>query len=167
MHQLIRFLLLAAMAFAPAACSTFDTPKPTLPQVDLTNAKWQKLSPKQPDSNPLRAAIVERNEKIGATRVVLKVPPGFTVPPYWLTAQGTYTVLKGTFVFKGHDGYGSQTVNVQGPGAFAITPPNLIQDIQTKPGEEGLLYITVYGDWSPNFLKGAFSGPELRLRAGS
>ena len=167
MHQLIRLSLLAAMAFASAACATFETPRPAIPRVDLSNAKWQKLSPSQPDSNPLRAAVVERNDKIGATRVVLKVPPRFSLPSYWLTADGNYTVLKGTFVFQGHDADGKQTNTVQGPGAFALVPANLIQQIATKGDEEGLLYITVYGEWAPHFAQGAFTGPALRLRAGS
>ena len=160
--SLIRFCVLAAAAFAPAACSTFQTPAPSIPQVDLTNAKWQKLAPEQPDSNPLRVAIVARDDKIGATRVVLKVPASFTVPPYWLTARGTYTVLKGTFVFEGVDSRGRPESLIQGPGAFAIVPPNLIQNVATKPGDEGLLYITVYGDWAPGFAQGAFKQPLLR-----
>lgn len=167
MHQLIRFSLLVATVVLATACATFVTPQPVVPKVDLSNAKWQKLSPKQPDSHPLRAAVVERNDKIGATRVVLKVPPGFTLPAYWLTVEGNYTVLKGTFVFKGHDADGRQTSVVQGPGAFAIMPPNLIQNVATKGGEEGLLYITVYGEWAPHFAQGAFAAPALRLRAGS
>ncbi len=178
MRHLIRFCLLAAAALSAAACSTyqstvavldksFDAPPLTVPKVDLTNAKWQKLSPSQPDSNPLRAAVIERNDKIGATRVVLKVPPSFSLPAYWLSAEGNYTVLKGTFVFQGHDAEGRQTSTVQGPGAFANVPPNLIQQVATKGNEEGLLYITVYGEWAPNFAQGAFAAPGLRLRAGS
>ena len=178
MHHLIRFCLLASAAVLAPACSTlqgtvavldktFEAPPQPIPKVDLTNAKWQKLSPLQPDSNPLRAAVIEHNEKIGATRVVLKVPPSFSLPDYWLTADFNYTVLKGTFEFKGHDAYGSQTRTLQGPGAFALVPANLIQRVSTKGTEEGLLYITVYGDWAPNSAQGAFAAPGLRLRAGS
>ena len=90
------------------------------------------------------------------------MPPSFSLPPYWLTAQGNYTVLKGTFVFEGHDADGRRVNTVQGPGAFAIVPPNLIQYVATKAGDEGLLYITVYGDWAPNFAQGAFAQPKLR-----
>ena len=165
-----------------AACSTYETavdsigstvetidealttpkPPPDIPQVDLTNATWRKLSPDQPDSNPVRVAVVARDEKIGATRVVMRVPPSFPLPPYWLNAQGTYTVLKGTFVFEGLDADGRPEKTAQGPGAFAIVPPNLIQRATTRPGEEGLLYITVYGDWAPSFAEGAFVQPTLR-----
>lgn len=173
MRHLIRLCLLASAAVLAPACSTyqstvavldktFEAPAQPVPKVDLTNAKWQKLSPLQPESNPLRAAVVERNDKIGATRIVLKVPPNFALPPYWLTAQGNYTVLKGTFVFQGNDADGRQTSTVQGPGAFAIVPANLIQQVSTKGTEEGLLYITVYGEWAPNFAQGAFAAPALR-----
>jgi hypothetical protein len=175
---LIRARQIAAAALAVAslaACSTYEStvetiddaltapkPAPKIPSVDLTNVVWRKLSPDQPDSNPLRVAIVARDEKIGATRVVLKVPPSFPLPPYWLNAQGTYQVLKGTFVFDGLDADGRPQKLIQGPGAFALVPPNLIQRGTTKPGEEGLLYITVYGEWAPSFAEGAFVQPTLR-----
>jgi len=171
--QVIRVCVLVAAALNLAACSTYEAtvdavsdtfaaPKQAVPAVDLTNAQWRKLAAEQPDTNPIRAAIVARDEKVGATRVVLKVPPSFTLPPYWLTSQGTYTVLKGTFVFDTVDSDGRPTKLTQAPGAFAIVPPNLIQRAATKPGDEGLLYITVYGDWAPKFADGAWAGPKLR-----
>ena len=170
---LIRSCVLAAAAFALTACSTYqdtvsaldDTfqAKPAaIPKIDLTNARWQKLAPDQPDSNPVRVALVARDEKIGATRVVLKVPPSFPLPPFWLTTRGTYSVLQGTFVFDGVDADGKPDKLTQGPGSFAIVPPNLIQRGATAAGAEGLLYITVYGDWAPAFAEGAWAQPNLR-----
>ena len=165
----IRRASLCASVFALAllgACSTlgdaFKAPAQAVPNVDLSKAKWQKLSPVQPDANPLRVALIIRDEKIGATRVVLKAPPGFTLPAYWLTARGTYTVLKGTFVFETLDANGRPNQVTQKPGAFARVPANLIQRAATKAGEEGLLYITVYGEWSPKFAEGAWAAPALR-----
>ena len=157
---------IAAFLFALAlgACSTyqetvaaidkttknaFTTPPAKVPTVDLTNANWQKLTPDQPESNPLRVAIVERNDKIGATRVVLKAPAAYKLPPYWLTTQGNYTVLKGTFVFDALTADGKRTTLVQNPGAFGEIPQNYILAGITRPGTEALLYITVYGDWAP------------------
>lgn len=137
-------------------------PEQTVPQIDLSNARWQKLSPAQPDANPLRIAIVARDAKVGATRVVLKAPPSFTLPPYWLNAQGTYTVLKGTFVFDTLNAEGKPDKLIQPAGAFALVPANLIQRAATKAGEEGLLYITVYGEWAPGFAEGAWAMPTLR-----
>jgi len=174
--HVIRFVPLVLATLALAACETYEAtvdavgetfaaPKQTVPAIDLSNATWQKLAPEQPDANPIRVAVVARDEKIGATRVVLKVPPSFPLPPYWLTSQGTYTVLKGTFVFDTVDSDGRPAKLTQAPGAFAIVPPNFIQRAATKAGDEGLLYITVYGDWAPRFAEGAWAGP--RLRAGS
>lgn len=174
-HFVIRTFELCVCAIALAlvsACSTynmigdaFKAPPQAVPQVDLTKAKWQKLSPAQPDANPLRVALIQRDEKIGATRVVLKAPPGFTLPAYWLSARGTYTVLKGTFVFDTLDADGKPQKLVQPPGSFDLIPPSLIQRTATKPGDEGLLYITVYGEWAPNFADGAWM--MQTLRAGS
>ena len=48
------------------------------------------------------------------------------------------------------------------PGSFALVPANLIQRATTKAGDEGLLYITVYGDWAPHFADGAWAMPSLR-----
>ena len=170
---LIRSCVLAAAAFALTACSTYQStvsrlddafrpPPASIPQIDLTNAKWQKLAGEQPDSNPVRVAVVARDEKIGATRVVLKVPPSFLLTPFWLTTRGTYSVLKGTFVFDGYDSDGKPTKLTQGPGSFALISPNLIERGTTAPGAEGLLYITVYGEWAPGFAEGAWAQPTLR-----
>lgn len=154
---------------ALAACSTYERavdalgePAPVVPKIDLTNAAWRKLSPAQPDSNPVRVAIVARDEKIGATRVVIKAPPNFTLPTYWLNARGTYQVLKGTFVFETLDTDGKPEKLTQRPGAFALLTPNLIQRAETKAGDEGLLYVTVYGEWAPSFAEGTFTAPVLR-----
>jgi hypothetical protein len=79
-----------------------------------------------------------------------------------LTAEGTYTVLKGTFVFETLDARGRPGQLTQAPGTFARVPANLIQRAATKAGDEGLLYITVYGEWSPKFAEGAWAAPALR-----
>jgi hypothetical protein len=164
-------------AFALSACSTyqatvaaidktatnaFTAPAPKTPTIDLTNANWQRLTPDQPETNPLRVAIVERNDKIGATRVVLKAPAAFTLPPYWLTAPGNYTVLKGTFVFDTLTAGGKRTELVQTPGTFAEVPKNLIIKSVTRPGTEALLYITVYGEWAPQVAEGAWTQQTAR-----
>jgi hypothetical protein len=174
-----RMIRTAPLLFACAlgACSTyqatvdaidkttkdaFTAPQPKAPSVDLTNAQWQKLTPDQPETNPIRVAIVERNEKIGATRVVLKAPAAFTLPPYWLTAPGNYTVLKGTFVFEALTANGKRTHQVQPPGTFAEIPKNFIIQTMTRPGTEALLYITVYGEWSPKVAEGAWTQQTAR-----
>ncbi len=140
----------------------FATPPKKVPAVDLTNANWQMLTPDQPESNPLRVAIVERDDKIGATRVVLKAPAAFRLPPYWLTTQGNYTVLKGTFVFDALTASGKRTELVQTPGTFAEIPMNYILAGITRPGTEALLYITVYGEWSPKVAEGTWTHQTAR-----
>jgi hypothetical protein len=158
---------IAAFPFALAlsACSTYQAtvaPPVKIPAIDLTNANWQKLTPDQPESNPLRVAIVERNDAIGATRVVMKAPAAYTLPPHWFTAQGNYTVLKGTFVFDALTADGKRTELVQTPGTFAEIPKNYILVGMTRPGTEALLYITVYGEWAPKVAEGAWSRQTAR-----
>lgn len=142
--------------------NAFTAPQPKIPAIDLTNANWQKLTPDQPESNPLRIAIVERNDTIGATRVVLKAPAAYTLPPCWFSAQGNYTVLKGTFVFDALTADGKRTELVQAPGAFAEIPKNYILAGMTRPGPEALLYITIYGEWAPKLAEGAWSRQTAR-----
>lgn len=165
MIRVAAFPILCALG----ACSTIEAtvgaveqPRAKGPAIDLSNADWQKLTPDQPPSNPLRVAIVERNEKIGATRVVLKVPAAFTMPPYWLTTSGNYTVLKGTFVFDAMTADGKRTANVQPPGSFAEIPQNYILKGVTRPGTEALLLITIYGEWAPKVADGAWTHQTAR-----
>ena len=185
---LIRLGFIFAGALSLAACSTYEAtvaaidkqfepaapgapPPRKVPNVDLTNAKWYKLAADQPASNPLRVAIVERDQRVGAMRAVIKAPAGFKLPPYWFTVAGHYTVLKGTFIFETIDADGAPQKLTQGPGSFAKFPANLIHRASTAAGEEGLLYITVYGDWSPMFGDGAWGPVEAKrpslLRGGS
>jgi hypothetical protein len=163
-----RTLALSA-ALALSACSTYqatvatlEPPKQKIPQVDLSNAAWQKLSPDQPDSNPLRVAIVERNANAGITRAVIKAPAAFALPPMWLTVDGNYTVLKGTFLFDSVTATGKREKLVQGPGAFAEVPQNYILQAMTRPGTEALLYVTVYGEWAPKVADGAWTHQTAR-----
>jgi hypothetical protein len=170
--SLVRLPLLLA-ALQVSACSTYfglpsngDLPierrsSPT-PTVDLSGVKWLRLVREQPVSHPVRMAVITRDEKIGATRVVLKIPANFTMPPFWLTNQGTYTVLQGTFVFEGVDARGAPLPLTQKPGDFNTIPANLIQKASTKDGDEGILYITVYGEWDPKFPAGVWGKPLLR-----
>ena len=185
---LIRLSCTVAVALSLAACSTYEAtiatidkqfeaggPAPArqrnVPKVDLTNVKWYKLAADQPTSNPLRVAIIERDKRVGAMRAVIKAPADFKLPPYWFTVAGHYTVLQGTFVFDTIDADGAPQKLTQRPGSFAQFPPNLIQRAATAPGEEALLYITVYGDWSPVFAEGAWGPIEAKrpslLRRGS
>jgi hypothetical protein len=165
---MIRTLAILA-ALALGACSTYkatvatlEPPKQKIPRVDLSNAAWQKLSPEQPDANPLRVAIVERDTNSGITRAVIKAPAAFTLPPMWLTVDGNYTVLKGTFVFDSVTATGKREKLVHGPGAFAEVPPQYILQATTRPGTEALLYVTVYGDWSPKVADGAWTHQTAR-----
>ena len=185
---LIRLSCAVAVALLLAACSTYEatlatidkqfeagpptsTRQRNIPKVDLTNVKWYKLAAEQPTSNPLRVAIIERDNRVGAMRAVIKAPAGFKLPPYWFSVAGHYTVLQGTFVFDTIDADGAAQKLTQGPGSFTQFPANLIHRATTAPGEEGLLYITVYGDWAPLFADGAWGPLQAKrpslLRGGS
>lgn len=168
--HLIRFCALTTSLFA-AGCSAFlesaqtlgqgfERPSKKVPVVDLTNASWQKFSPDQPSSNPLRVAVITRDDKIGLTRVVVKAPPNFSLPPHWFTVEGNYTVLKGAFAFDGIDAKGKPSKFTQHPGDFASIPANFILRPASQSAGEALLYVTVYGDWSPK-LPGSAWGKAL------
>lgn len=164
--HLIRFCALTTSLLA-AGCSAyletaqavgqgFERPSKKIPVVDLTNASWQKFSPDQPSTNPLRIAVITRDDKIGLTRVVVKAPPNFSLPPHWFSVEGNYTVLKGAFAFDGIDTKGKPDKLTQHPGDFTSVPANYILRAATQGPGEALLYITVYGDWSPKLPGGAW-----------
>ena len=164
--HLIRFCALTTSLLA-AGCSAyleatqtvgqgFERPSKKVPVVDLTNASWQKFSPDQPSTNPLRIAVITRDDKIGLTRVVVKAPPNFSLPPHWFTIEGNYTVLKGAFAFDGIDAKGKPNKFTQHPGDFASIPANFILRTASQGAGDALLYVTVYGDWSPKLPDGAW-----------
>lgn len=164
--HLIRFCALTTSLLA-AGCSAyleatqtvgqgFERPSKKVPVVDLTNASWQKFSPDQPSTNPLRIAVITRDDKIGLTRVVVKVPPNFSLPAHWFTVEGNYTVLKGAFAFDGIDAKGKPNKFTQHPGDFASIPANFILRTASQGAGDALLYVTVYGDWSPKLPGGAW-----------
>lgn len=175
-HSLLRKLIRVAGAASMlwiSACSTYfssapgvsqktEQPSIQIPSVDLTSAKWQKFSASQPNDNPLRIAIIERETKIGATRVVIKAPPNSTIPPHWFNVQGSFTVLKGTFVFDGVDANGRPERTRRHPGDFATLPASYIVRMSTEGTDEGLLYLTLYGEWSPQLQANPWGKPLLR-----
>jgi len=171
LHRLLRPVMIAISISALLGCSVVDravvatengasrilgvstTPAaPPAPPIDLQALVWKKLSPIRSNDDAAQVAIVGTDAKIGATRVALKVRPGEALPVYWQEAPQTYTVLNGTFVVEGIDSAGQPEHIVQGPGTFARIPARMIQRLRTKPGEEAVMLVTVYGEWKPNFV---------------
>lgn len=133
-----------------------------IPKVDLSQARWQKLAAQQPEQNPVRIAILERDEKIGATRIALKAPPGTTVPAHWFQVQGAMTVLQGVFALDGVDGQGKPERVRKRPGDFVTLPPNYILRLSAEGDKDAILYLTLYGEWSPQFQANPWGKPPLR-----
>lgn len=133
-----------------------------IPKVDLSQARWQKLVPTQPEQNPVRIAILEKDEKIGATRIALKSPPNMTIPPHWFAVQGSCTILQGTFVIDGVDSKGRPERVRKRPGDFVMLPPNYILRLSTEGSADAILYLTLYGEWSPQFQANPWGKPSLR-----
>ena len=170
--RLIRVACIASVVFLPGCTSMLsdvqtgdrksEQPSKPVPSVDLSNAKWQKFSSGQPNDNPLRIAIVAKDTTIGATRVAIKAPGNFALPTHWFTVQGSYTVLKGTFVFDGVDAQGHLSRTRYYPGDFATLPANYILRISTEGSDEAILYLTLYGDWAPQLQPNPWNKPVLR-----
>ena len=167
-QQFERSMTIASVAGLLAACSAVDrtilatengtsrifstsSESASPPNIDLQSLNWQKLAPDQPDDQT-RVAIVDSDAKTGATRVALKVQPGETLPVYWEEVPQSYTVLNGTFIAEGIDSAGLPQHVEQGPGTLARVPARMIQRLQAKPGAEGIMLVTVYGEWKPNFV---------------
>lgn len=164
--QVIRAVAMTMMLLV-ASCTAYlpdlsNEPQKTerdsarIPKIDLSQARWQKLSASQPEQNPVRMAILERDQKIGATRIAIKAPPNSTIPPHWFTVQGACTVVEGVFVFDGVDANGRPERIRRRPGDFLMLPPNYILRMSTEGTADAVLYLTLYGEWSPQFQANAW-----------
>jgi hypothetical protein len=119
------------------------------PAIDMQALSWRNLNA----TSPTQFALVGDGEaKSGATRVVLKVPAGESVPAFWQDAPGSYTVLSGTFVAEALDSSGLPQHVVQGPGTTTRVPARMIQKLASTAAGEGTMLLTVQGQWKPNFV---------------
>jgi hypothetical protein len=158
-------LLVAAMSLA--ACSTVDnaivatengasrifapdrgapSPKPSL---DPAALEWRKLSV---SSSVQFAVLSGPNANPGTTAVALKVPAGEAIPAFWQDVPAAYTVMAGTFVVEGIDSLGLPQHSMHATGISARVPARMIQNMRATSAGEGLLLLTVYGEWRPNFV---------------
>ena len=48
------------------------------------------------------------------------------------------------------------------PGDFVMLPPNYILRLSTEGTTDGILYLTLYGEWSPQFQANPWGKPSLR-----
>src|SRR6185369_4092464 len=88
----------------------------------------------------------------GATLVALKVPAGDAIPPYWQDVPQSYTVLSGTFVAEGIDAGGLPQHITQNSGVTVSVPARMIQRLSATSAGNGVLLVTAYGAWKPNFV---------------
>jgi hypothetical protein len=167
----IRLLAVLPTALGLLACSAVDhaivstengasrifarAPEETAaPANDLNALSWRNLNA----TSPAQFALVEGSDpKTGATRVVLKVPAGESVPAFWQDTPGSYTVLTGAFVAEAIDNNGMPQHVVQGPGTTARVPARMIQKLASTSAGEGTMLLTVQGQWKPNFLDDALA----------
>ena len=119
------------------------------PSIDMNALSWRNLNATSPTQFAL---VAESDPKSGATRVVLKVPAGESVPAFWQDAPGSYTVLSGTFVSETLDSSGLPQHVAQGPGTTTHVPARMIQKLASTAAGEGTMLLTVQGQWKPNFV---------------
>jgi hypothetical protein len=168
-RQTTRSLLTFAAFASLAACSSVDhaiiatengasrifagsSDAPPPPALDAKALSWQKLG----SSSAVQFAMVGgTTAQAGATQVALKVPAGETIPAFWQEVPQSYTVVSGTFVVEGIDAKGLPQHIVQGPGVSARVPARMIQHVSSTSAGDGMLLLTVFGDWRPNFVDGA------------
>jgi hypothetical protein len=175
--QTTRSLLTLAAFTGLAACSSVDhaiiatengasrmfagsANEPPPPAIDAKTLSWQKLGA----SSAVQFAMVGgTTTQAGATQVALRVPAGETIPAFWQEVPESYTVVSGTFVVEGIDAKGLPQHTVQGPGASARVPARMIQHVSSTSAGDGMLLLTVFGDWKPNFVDG--TPTEIRRAA--
>jgi quercetin dioxygenase-like cupin family protein len=109
--------------------------------------KWQKIMPDLGGGSP-EIAILHIDPQTQATKLMIRVPKNFHVPPHWHSANETHTILSGTFILQHGDGPREEL----GPGSFNYIPRRMVHQGWTKADEGVLLFITVDGAWDVNFV---------------
>lgn len=132
---------------------------PPPPSIDTQTLSWQKLSA----ASAVQFAIVGGTQATpGATRVALKVPAGDAVPLFWQDVPQSYIVLSGTFMVEGVDGSGRPEQVTQTSGASAKVPARMIERVSATSAGEGILLVTVFGEWKPNFVADTAPPPQMQ-----
>jgi len=168
LHSL-RLSILFATGITLAACSAVDraivstengasrifSSAPTNappPAIDMNTLSWRNLNA----TSPAQFALVDSGDpKSGTSQVVLKLPAGESIPPFWQEAPGSYVVISGTFVVEGVDADGRPQRLAQGPGTKVSIPARMIQKLATTAAGEGTMLLTMQGYWQPNFVDDA------------
>lgn len=119
------------------------------PTVDMNSLSWRNLNATSPAQFAL---LTDSDPKSGLSRVVLKVPAGESMPAFWQSAPGTYTVLTGTFVAEAVDSEGRPQRLMQGPGTTISVPPRMIQKLSSTAAGESTMLLMVQGQWKPTFV---------------
>jgi quercetin dioxygenase-like cupin family protein len=124
--------------------------------VKFDDMSWAKLAPTIGEDSP-EITILDIDSTAHATKLMIRVPSGFTVPAHWHSANETHTVVQGTFIMECEGMRDTLTV-----GSFNFIPKRMPHRAWTLDKEGALLFITVDGPWDVNFVDGPPDWPKLR-----
>lgn len=124
-------------------------PSPIPPQPDakllvctpFKEAKFTKDKPELGDKSP-ESAVLREDPKTHAVDVIVKLPPGCTLPAHWHSANVTHTIIKGVYEMSGDNPTAAPGGVEMGPGSFNFTPAGLIHSGRVKGNEPVLMFET-------------------------
>jgi len=116
--------------------------------------KWQKLEPTWGSDSP-DIAILGVDPETKANRLLIRHPAAMHIPRHWHTANGTYKILRGTYVFE-YNG----TRDTLAPGSSRYFPAKMIHEAWAPGG--GLYLVTFDGKRDLNWENVAAQRPPRR-----
>lgn len=124
--------------------------------VKFDDLKWEKFAPAIGEDSP-EIAILHVDSMTHATKLMIRVPSGFTVPAHWHSANETHTVVQGSFIMECEGVRDTLTA-----GSFNFVPKLMPHRAWTLDTKGALLFITVDGPWDVNFVDGPPEWSKLR-----
>lgn len=118
--------------------------------------QWTPFAPSIGADSP-EFTMLHVDSATGATKLMIRVPSGFTVPAHWHSANETHTVVRGAFIMECEGVRDTLTT-----GSFNYIPKRMPHRAWTLDNEGALLFITVDGPWDVNFVDGTPDWPKLR-----
>lgn len=134
-------------------CAGLQPAPQTVPQdhslnIPASEIKWQRIFPELGERSS-EIAMLHSDSKTGATRLMIRVPKDFHVPPHWHSANETHTILSGVFIMECEGRRQSLPA-----GSFNYIPSKMVHQAWTTPEEGAVLFITVDGPWDINWVDG-------------
>ncbi len=103
------------------------------------DVRFTKDKPELGDKSS-ESCVLREDTTTKATDLLLRLPPGFVLPPHWHSANVTHTVISGTYEMSGE---GPNATKVTMPaGTFNYTPAGIVHEGRVQGSEPVVMLVT-------------------------